>query len=377
MATKSAFRQLYPMLNKDKLVYRFGNTVTRVGTDDNDVLSIRDPTSKWYYLLTLLDGNTTLGQIYDLFNKSYDTTLHDILAVLAKLEKENAVTVLKHSFASLSAHQRFNSDLTYYFSEGLNGGDILKKMSTVKIAVLGAGGGGSQIVLQLANMGVKHIHVVDPDNIDESNLNRQFLFTKGQVGQKKVDALSKFINDRDSSVDLTISYRRIRTVQDALHETANCDWAFCALDEPPYISQRIVNRACYLQKIPSVYAFSSRDSAKLFFVHPGKSGCADCLLLQNNSDGFRKMIVGLQSSNFTPMTPTISPNMTLEASWIVRRWLDDFLNRKNLTNILFRFDFNRMEEDPFKKFKQMPECPTCGESTNKAGDDLWKLISIK
>ncbi|MCV3556085.1 hypothetical protein [Pediococcus ethanolidurans] len=140
MATKSAFRQLYPMLNKDKLVYRFGNTVTRVGTDDNDVLSIRDPTSKWYYLLTLLDGNKTLGQIYDLFNKSYDTTLHDILAVLAKLEKENAVTVLKHSFASLSAHPRFNSDLTYYFSEGLNGGDILKKCQPLKLQclVLGA-----------------------------------------------------------------------------------------------------------------------------------------------------------------------------------------------------------------------------------------------
>jgi hypothetical protein len=64
-----------------------------------------------------------------------------------------------------------------------------------KVAVLGCGGIGSWIALNLALVGVKHLILVDPDIIEDTNLNRTpFCYT--QIGWPKVDALEFLIKER-------------------------------------------------------------------------------------------------------------------------------------------------------------------------------------
>jgi adenylyltransferase/sulfurtransferase len=57
--------------------------------------------------------------------------------------------------------------------------------------VLGAGGLGSPALLYLAAAGVGRLGIVDPDTVSLSNLQRQILFTREDLGQPKVDAAAR------------------------------------------------------------------------------------------------------------------------------------------------------------------------------------------
>lgn len=72
------------------------------------------------------------------------------------------------------------------------GRELCERFAEAHVAVCGAGGLGSNIAVHLARAGVGHLHIIDFDKVETTNLNRQYYFSD-QIGMPKVTALKENI----------------------------------------------------------------------------------------------------------------------------------------------------------------------------------------
>lgn len=81
-------------------------------------------------------------------------------------------------------------------------------LERVTIAIVGAGGLGSNCAAHLVRAGVRKLILADFDSVSESNLNRQFFF-RDQIGRKKVEALAENLRRIEEKLDLTLVSERL------------------------------------------------------------------------------------------------------------------------------------------------------------------------
>lgn len=78
-------------------------------------------------------------------------------------------------------------------TEILIGKENLQKLQKAKVAIFGIGGVGSYVVESLARVGVGHFLLVDKDEVEITNLNRQLIATQKTVGKAKVEVAKERI----------------------------------------------------------------------------------------------------------------------------------------------------------------------------------------
>ena len=76
-----------------------------------------------------------------------------------------------------------------------------EKLSSGRVAIAGLGGLGSNVAFALARIGVGHLHLIDFDRVDLTNLNRQQYFLK-HVGRNKTDALKEQLLEINPYLDI-------------------------------------------------------------------------------------------------------------------------------------------------------------------------------
>ncbi|MCR5519818.1 MAG: tRNA threonylcarbamoyladenosine dehydratase [Bacteroidales bacterium] len=96
----------------------------------------------------------------------------------------------------------------------LLGPQAMEKLSSARVIVFGIGGVGSWCVESLLRSGIKHITLVDADDISLSNVNRQLMATARNIGQVKVDVMRKRLLEIDPDAEI-IARNEVYTAESA------------------------------------------------------------------------------------------------------------------------------------------------------------------
>lgn len=89
-------------------------------------------------------------------------------------------------------------------TERLIGSDAMARLNSATVAVFGVGGVGSYIAEALARSGVGHIELIDSDDVDITNLNRQIEAVEDTVGKPKAEAMKQRILQISPQCDVTV-----------------------------------------------------------------------------------------------------------------------------------------------------------------------------
>jgi tRNA A37 threonylcarbamoyladenosine dehydratase len=93
-------------------------------------------------------------------------------------------------------------------TERLIGADGLARLAAARVILFGTGGVGSWCAEALIRSGIGHLTMVDPDCVDETNINRQLPATTATVGQPKVEVLRNRLLEINPEADITALRQR-------------------------------------------------------------------------------------------------------------------------------------------------------------------------
>lgn len=154
---------------------------------------------------------------------------------------------------------------------GLAGQERLK---AARVLLIGAGGLGSPAALYLAAAGVGTIGLIDFDVVDRSNLQRQVVHGTAAVGTSKLASARARLADLNPHVQVETIETRL-AASNALEHLRGWDVVVDGSDNFP--TRYLVNDACVLLRLPTVYGAVLRFEGQVSVFDAGRGPCYRCL----------------------------------------------------------------------------------------------------
>ena len=89
----------------------------------------------------------------------------------------------------------------------------LVTLGRATVLILGAGAIGSHVAWMLSTYGIGRLVILDDDDVETSNLNRQLLYTMDDIGRRKVEALSDHLTQVRPDLEVTMLDMRLVSVE--------------------------------------------------------------------------------------------------------------------------------------------------------------------
>ena len=179
-------------------------------------------------------------------------TVCGVIYAKRKLHTVSTITLSGHLLTSMPAigfsEKKRKPSLTFDRQLRFLGKSRHTQLQGLTVTIVGVGGTGSSVAVQLARMGVKRVRLVDFDTIDASNLSRVYGSTRKDVGNPKVDVVKRHI-ESFSKTKVT-SLKADVASDDVIGELIESDVLFACTDN--LASRAILNDVSLQYCIPLI-----------------------------------------------------------------------------------------------------------------------------
>ena len=224
-----------------------------------------------------------------------------------------------------------------------------RSLLNASVLVVGAGGLGSPVSIYLALAGVGRLGIVDFDDVDITNLQRQILHHDNDIGRPKVDSARDTLNAYNKDVDVQVPAEPL-TSENAMEIFADYDIVISGADN--FAARYLINDAAYLSGKPlvdgSVLIFDGRATV----YEPGK-GCYRCVFPEPPPPG---EVPSCAEAGVLGMMPGLVGTIQAAETAKLIMGIGDTLTGRMLLIYGLSMEFREI------KVRRTPNCPLCGDN---------------
>ncbi|TME85056.1 MAG: HesA/MoeB/ThiF family protein [Chloroflexi bacterium] len=170
-----------------------------------------------------------------------------------------------------------------------------QRLERAAVAIVGVGGLGSPVALYLAAAGVGRLGLIDDQDVERSNLNRQVIFEEGDVGRSKVEAAAGRLLLLDAGLRIDAHHENVRA-SNVAELFAQYDVVVDGTDA--FETKFLLNDAAVLLRKPLVHGAVLRWGGQVTTVLPD-APCLRCLRRRKSSRCFSGWVIHSAAASFS------------------------------------------------------------------------------
>ncbi|KRN92176.1 hypothetical protein IV44_GL000306 [Lactobacillus amylovorus DSM 16698] len=228
----------------------------------------------------------------------------------------------KFSIPELWRSPRYGYQILYLkerykkFLKNKSDAEIQSLLADFTITIVGMGSPGSMLAIWFAAMGVGKINLIDGDNVELSNLMRQFFYMESDIGRKKTDCIKNYIERFNSKVNVE-SIPEFVTEDNKINIFPKSDLIIQTADKPAGLIDLYINEASIKLNIPTIYMHN--QSIGPFVVPNRTKSMKDFYDIYNNKT---KGMFYKEINNMDPRSVTSYPTIVHGVVPITSRLFD-------------------------------------------------------
>jgi molybdopterin/thiamine biosynthesis adenylyltransferase len=230
------------------------------------------------------------------------------------------------------------------------GGKGQKKLLGAKVFIVGAGGLGCPVGYYLTAAGVGTLGIVDNDEVELSNLQRQIAHNVHSIGKPKVESVKRTFESLNPDVNVVALRKKLN--KDNIKDLIG-DYDLVVDGSDNFPTRYLVNDACVMLGKPLVSGAILRFEGQVTTILPRDGHCYRCLFEEPPPPG---LVPSCQEAGVLGVLPGVVG--ALEATEVLKLILG---KGQVLKNELLIYDALRVS---FRKVRveRNPDCPVCGEN---------------